>query len=330
MPGALHHVMQWGMEKGKIFRDGHDYASFVIRMGKLFKKTETPCYAWALLPNHVHLLLSTGVVPVSKVLHRLFCGHAVYFNRRHSRSGHLFQGRYKSILCETETYLLELVRYIHLNPVRAGLVESLEHLARYEWTGHGAILGKEREPWLAVDQILGHFGRRIGPARREYLRFMKGGLGRGTDDFLEGNTLTHLVAGGWEKAKQHTNGAEEYGDERILGSRVFVEEALKKAGEKERWRSKLASSGLKAGDVLERAAKIAGVAVKDVVGNGKRPHQYLARSLACMWLVDELGQKEVAVARLLGIFQPSVSINILRGRKVEQERRLKLVERGAG
>jgi len=328
MPGALHHVMQRGMERGKIFRDDHDLEKFVKRMRKLLKVSETPCFAWSLMPNHIHLLLSTGNAPVSKVLHRLFCGHAVYFNRRHGRSGHLFQGRYKSILCETETYLLELVRYIHLNPVRSGSVEGLEKLARYEWTGHRELLGGESKPLIAVDKVLGQFGRREGPARKEYIRFMKAGLDKGTDDILEGNTLTHLVAGGWEKARQKMDGTEEYGDERILGSRIFVEDALKKAGEKERWRSKLASSGLKPSDVLERAAKVAGLPVKDVIGNGKRPLQCLARTLACKWLVDDLGRKEVSVARLLGITQPSVSVNVLRGRIAEKQRKLRLAERG--
>jgi len=328
MPGALHHIMQRGMERGRIFRDEHDYEKLVKRMRKLFELSETPCFAWSLMPNHIHLLLSTGNVPVSKVLHRLFCGHAVYFNHRHGRSGHLFQGRYKSILCETETYLLELVRYIHLNPVRTGPVEGMEQLAKYEWTGHREILGKVKEPIVSNDKILSHFGRRLGLARKEYTRFIKGGLGQGTNDYLEGNTLNHLVAGGWEKAKHKLDGTEEYGDERILGSRIFVEEALKKAGETERWRSKLASAGLKPSDVLQRAAKVAGLAVKDVVGNGKRPSQCLARILACKWLVDDLGQKEVAVARLLGITQPSVSINVMRGRMAEIDRKLRLAERG--
>ena len=165
-------------------------------------------------------------------------------------------------------------------------------------------------------------------ARKAYLTFIKGGVGRVKDDLLEGNTLTHLVEGGWEKAKRRLDGTEEYGDERIIGSREFVEEALKKSGETERWHSKLASSGLKTGDVLGRAAKIAGLTVREVAGNGKRPPQCLARTLACKWLVDDLGQKEVAVARLLGITQPAVSANVLRGRIAEQERRLKLAERG--
>ena len=119
--GALHHIIVRGIERRKIFYDDADRDAFVTRLGQVLIETHTDCFAWALIPNHVHLLLRTGLTPIATVMRRLLTGYAVQFNRRHRRHGHIFQNRYKSILCQEDPYLKELVRYIHLNPLRAGL-----------------------------------------------------------------------------------------------------------------------------------------------------------------------------------------------------------------
>ncbi|MCK8602287.1 transposase, partial [Desulfoferrobacter suflitae] len=124
-PGLLQHVMARGIERKQIFKDGADRRDFLERLATILEETQTQCYAWALIPNHFHLLLRTGATPLSKVMRRLMTGYAVSFNKRHRRAGHLFQNRYKSIVCEEDPYLLELLRYIHLNPLRARLVGSL-------------------------------------------------------------------------------------------------------------------------------------------------------------------------------------------------------------
>jgi putative transposase len=124
--GALHHIIIRGIEGRKIFRGDEDLENFLDRLAGLLPKTQTRCFAWALLPNHAHLLLQTGVVPIASLMRRLLTGYAVFFNLRYYRHGHLFQNRYKSILCQEDTYLKELVRYIHLNPLRAGLVADLK------------------------------------------------------------------------------------------------------------------------------------------------------------------------------------------------------------
>jgi putative transposase len=115
--GAVHHVMVRGITRDDIFYDNIDRDQFIERMARIFGEGKTICYAFAFMSNHVHLLLRTGLVPISATMSRLLTGYAVSFNRRHKRSGHLFQNRYKSILCEEAPYLLELVRYIHLNPL---------------------------------------------------------------------------------------------------------------------------------------------------------------------------------------------------------------------
>jgi putative transposase len=120
-PGALHHVIARGIARREIFLADADRDDFLKRLADILMESKTACYAWVLIPNHLHLLLRTGTTPLSSVMKRVLTGYAVGFNRRHNRQGHLFQNRYKSILCQEEPYLLELVRYIHLNPLRAGL-----------------------------------------------------------------------------------------------------------------------------------------------------------------------------------------------------------------
>lgn len=138
-PGALHHIIARGIERCKIFRDDADRNNFLDRLGGIIDDTGTVCFAWALIPNHFHLLLRTGRVPIATVMCRLLTGYAVSHNRRYRRHGHLFQNRYKSILCQEDAYLLELVRYIHLNPIRAKLVSDIKALDKYVFSGHGVI-----------------------------------------------------------------------------------------------------------------------------------------------------------------------------------------------
>jgi len=153
-PGAVHHIIARGIERRIIFRDDQDGDDFVHRLGKVLTESEAWCFAWALIPNHFHLLLQTGAAPVSTVMRRLMTGYAVGHNRRHRRSGHLFQNRYKSILCQKDAYLIELVRYIHLNPLRAGLVKNIDELDRYRLSGHSYVAGKMSNDWQAVSEVL--------------------------------------------------------------------------------------------------------------------------------------------------------------------------------
>ena len=110
--GALQHIIVRGIERRKILWDDADRDSFVKRLGQVLTKTQTDCFSWALIPNHVHLLLRTGLLPISGVMRRLLTGYAVEFNRRHGRHGHVYQNRYKSILCQEDPYLKELVEFV--------------------------------------------------------------------------------------------------------------------------------------------------------------------------------------------------------------------------
>ncbi|MEN8807857.1 MAG: transposase [Desulfobacterales bacterium] len=104
-PGALHHIIIRGIERRSIFKDAQDHQNFLECLGHILTDTSTPCYAWALMTNHAHMLLRTGTAPIATVMRRLLTGYAQQFNRRHRRNGHLFQNRYKSFLCEEGPYL---------------------------------------------------------------------------------------------------------------------------------------------------------------------------------------------------------------------------------
>ena len=124
-PGVLHHIMIRGIERRRIFSDDKDRENFIERLSILLPETGTSCYAWAFLPNHAHFIFRSGHSGIPTLMRRLLTGYAVKYNIRHKRHGQLFQNRYKSIICQEDIYLKELVRYIHLNPLRAKKVAEL-------------------------------------------------------------------------------------------------------------------------------------------------------------------------------------------------------------
>jgi len=163
---ALHHVIARGINRCSIFADDTDRIDFLDRLADLATTAQVSVYAWALLTTHLHLLLRTGSAPLSRSMQRLLGGYACAFNCRHRRVGYLFQSRFKSILVEADPYLLELVRYIHLNPPRAGMVSELDALDSYPWTGHAALLGHQTCSWQDTEFILRQFATTVRHARQ--------------------------------------------------------------------------------------------------------------------------------------------------------------------
>jgi REP element-mobilizing transposase RayT len=162
-----------GIERGRIFLDDRDRADFLARLTQILPESGMRCFAWALMPNHVHMAVQTGKVALPRVMARLNTGYARAFNERHDRVGYLFENRYKSIPVDKEGYLGTLVRYIHLNPVRAGLVASVEELATYPWTGHGPLLGAAHARFQDTASILDRFGTHASEARARLEEWMR-------------------------------------------------------------------------------------------------------------------------------------------------------------
>ena len=165
-PGLLHHIMIRGIERRKIFNDDKDRENLIERLSILLPETKTQCYAWAFLSNHAHFLIRSGPRGMAGLMRRLLTGYAVSFNRRHRRHGQLFQNRYKSVICQEDGYLLELVRYIHLNPLRAKIVRDLKDLDHYSYCGHSSLMGTKERQWQSNEYVLGFFGKRVGKSRK--------------------------------------------------------------------------------------------------------------------------------------------------------------------
>ncbi|MEJ2041436.1 MAG: transposase [Desulfosarcinaceae bacterium] len=315
-PGALHHIIARGIARKKVFDDDVDRDFFLERLGMIVQESQTQCFAWALIPNHFHLLFKTGAVAVATVMKRLLTGYAMHYNRRHKRCGHLFQNRYKSILCQEDSYLLELVRYIHLNPLRAGLVADMKALDRYAYSGHSVLMGKVEAQWQNTAYVAALFDRPLSTARRRYRSFVQKGIADGRRDDLVGGGLIRS-AGGWAAVKAlRKSDAFQKGDERILGDGDFVQGVLSEAREACERKYRLAAKGLGLDDLAERAAEIMGIDPELVWARGKQPKLVQARSLLCYWATKELGISQSALSKKLGLSPPAVSLSVVRGRQL--------------
>jgi len=174
--GALYHVSSRGDRREPIYEDDEDRRRFLATLGEVVGQMHWVCYAYCLMSNHYHLLIETPDGNLAKGMRQLNGIYTQASNRRHKRVGHLFQGRYQAILVEGDVYLLELIRYVVLNPVRAGMVP---HAGDWLWSSYGATVGSaERPSWLAVDGLLAQFGNRRAEARRRYAKFVAEGLDR--------------------------------------------------------------------------------------------------------------------------------------------------------
>ena len=327
-PGVLHHIMIRGIERRNIFKNNKDREDLIERLSNLLPETETACYAWALMPNHAHFLFRTGKVPITTVMRRFLTGYAVSFNRRHKRHGHLFQNRYKSIICQEDVYLRELVRYIHLNPVRGGIISTLSELNEYGYCGHSAIMGKRKRPWQDTEYVLGYFGKSIGRARREYSSYIKKGFEQGHKEELTGGGLIRSL-GGWSEIKKHGLKGRDHikSDERILGESDFVSSVLSKAEEAFDRKYELKSLGYDLERVAARVAEICGTETGEIYMKGKQRKRVKARSLFCYWAVRELGISITELAQLLDISLPAVSYSVDRGEAIAHNNNYQLINR---
>ena len=195
-PGALYHVTSRGDRQEPIFDDDRDRTAFLNILGDVVSRFRWQCHAYCLMGNHYHLMIETPEGNLTKGMRQLNGVFTQWSNRRHQRTGHLFQGRYQAIVVDRDSYFLELARYIVLNPVRAAMVKQPEQWA---WSSYGAMIGKSTAPaWLTTEVLSGEFGKGRIRARRKFQQFVKEGMGGesiwkdlkgqiylGDDDFVE-------------------------------------------------------------------------------------------------------------------------------------------------
>jgi REP element-mobilizing transposase RayT len=173
-PLVAHHVILRGLDGARIFFGADDYHDFVDRLSQLLPDCDAGCLSWVLMPNHVHMVVQTAHGELSRLMRRLNTGYAMRFNRVHERKGYVFQNRFRSRIVTGDDDLIGLIRYVHRNPLEAGLVASLEALAHFPWSGHGALVGaREPLPFEAVSDALGLFGDDPRRSRSELRAWME-------------------------------------------------------------------------------------------------------------------------------------------------------------
>jgi len=313
-PGVLHHVMGRGIERKEIFLNSLDRNDFIARLAKLAQDGAWDVYAWALLPNHFHLLCKTQQQPLSYSMRKLLTGYAVNFNRRHRRNGHLFQNRYKSIVCQEDSYLLELVRYIHLNLLRAGLVKDMRGLDRSPWSGHSALMGHVKREWQDTDYVLSLFGKGH-EAKRGYQEFVNRGIDKGKRPELVGGGLIRSAGGWFEVLALRGSGDRQASDQRILGDGEFVQQLLEEMDEIGSKNLRLPHEKMSLDVLAARVCGVHGVRSGELL-SGSRRRDIIETRRVMSWLsVRELGYSGAEVARYLGVTSSCVT-RVASGREV--------------
>jgi putative transposase len=181
-PGSTHHVSIRGVNGMTIFDGARDREHFLTHAEDVLPEAGITCLAWALLDNHAHLLLRLGATRLGTPMKRLLTSHAQFFNKRQERSGHLLQGRFHSTRVLDTGHLVEAVRYVFLNPVRAGLVRTLAELERYPWCGYAEVMGRCAPRLTDVGETLRSFGPTMESGRRALARWMAEGLSLSSDE----------------------------------------------------------------------------------------------------------------------------------------------------
>lgn len=311
-PGTLHHVMIRGIEQRRIVNDEQDRRGFVRRLGALAEETQTLVYAWALMSNHAHLLLCSGSLGLATFMRRLLTGYAVSYNRHHRRHGHLFQNRYKSIVCDGDSYFSDLVRYIHLNPLRVGLVKDLKQLERYPYCGHGTIVGTQTNPWQDRESVLAQFGAREAEAKEAYRRFIAEGVELGRRPELVGGGRSRSAGEWFAVRSQRQRGERESLDERILGSGEFVERVLREADARTLRQNTAKKIKRHAERVVAQVCGENGVSLTELRSGSRRGQLPAVRVKIARTLVADYGLATAEVARQVGISTSGVSKILLR------------------
>lgn len=280
-PHRAHHVMVRGLDGAPIFIDADDCQDFVDRLIRLLPECETRCLAWAIMPNHAHLVLQTDRGELSRVMRRLNTGYAARFNRLHARRGYVFQNRFRSRIATDDADLIGLIRYVHLNPLEAGIVESLDSLARFPWSGHGALIGMRPPfPFEAVGDALALFGDEVRNARARLMAWMS-------------------------RIEPEVN--EPDGEPVAIDPAALYSTIVEPHGR----------IGL---DVLLSAASARyGVSIDELRSRSKQPHITRARAAIAWVAVVELGVSGRLVSAALGVNPSTVSSALARGRRVSHE-----------
>jgi len=253
-PGAVYHVILRGNAGQPIFFDERDRYRLYLILQYIVERFGCRIHGFCFMTNHVHLVVQSGDVPLSRIMQNLTLRFTKWVNYTQSRTGHIFQGRYKALLLDADAYLMELVRYVHLNPVRAGMVASPDD---YPWSGHHAYMGKEKLPWLTTDWVLSMYSNDKQKARQRYGTFVAEGIGETRRNEFHDGTC----------------------DGRILGDDNFADEAFAKANQRRNHDYRLA-------DIVSAVCRRYGITLEQFKNPGKTRPYSEARAVAALLVRD--------------------------------------------
>lgn len=294
-PGAIYHVILRGNARQDIFSDDKDRYRLYDILEKSCERFQNRIHAFCLMTNHVHLVIQVGEIPLSRIMQNVALRYTQWFNWRHKKSGHVFQGRYKAILVDADAYLLELVAYVHLNPVRARVTDRPEN---HQWSSHLAYLGKECLSWLDTDSVLSHFSRKVWAARVKYDEFVLGKIADGRREEFHG---------------------EKNIDSRIFGDDNFIDMVLAKS-------EFLPEHKPDVNTVVEAVKKLYGIDDERLRAQGQERAISEARSLAAWATLELSGGKLTELAVRVGR-DPSTLTCAVRRLEKRQERDLMLADK---
>lgn len=287
-PGAFYHVLTRGNNKQKVFKDEQDYKIYLIILRRYHNRYKFTLYAYTLMPNHIHLLIETGVTPLSKIMQGIQQSYTYYFHKKYKSVGHIFQGRYKAILCERETYLLELVRYIHLNPVRAGLVDNADD---YPWSSHPVYLGHLEQSFVEKEFIFKIFSGNKPLSEKKYRQFIGDGVDKGNrDDFY--NVIDQLYLGAPEFVESN--------NQRIKNQMQNKTHRIEKSLEVLQIKDLLITKKKSLPEILKTVSEITKVSPRSIFGSNQEQYVSDARSLFIFIAVREGGITNKSLANFLG------------------------------
>lgn len=309
--GALHHVIVRGIEEKYIFKEEYDKKELYTRLKELLEKSNLQIYAWSIMSNHFHLAIQTGKTTLSEFMRQLLTGYAINYNKKHKRKGYLFQNRYKSILCDADEYLLPLIRYVHLNPVKARMI-TFGQLKKYKWTGHVELINGKEKGLIERDEVLGFFGKTEGKAKSAYEEFVKDGL-NSDEDFMRGGLIKST--GGIKAVLM--SGEKQMSDERILGDGDFVNNVLEQMEEIDEKKKHFKNLS----DLLKKLSKYYNVDGEDILKT--KTKKVRGARIALVYYANEyLGISATSVGKLMGISQVAASMLKRKGRGIFKDNNL--------
>ena len=314
VPGAVHHIMARGIEGRDIFCDDEDRSFFLSLLSEGISRNRYRCYAWVLMNNHYHILIRVNEQPLSGLMRRLNSRYAIRYRKKYKGRGYLFQDRYKSIVTQDQGYIEQLVRYIHLNPIRAGVCRNMEELDEYPWSGHAVLLKRKVCRFQDTADILRRFACKGKSEVEEYREYIAEGIA--TEE--QGDLL--------ESLRKSNTGAVDRKEYRcwVIGDREFARKAIESDKLNRVQLSAYIKKGITVERVIKEVAQQMGFQEEDVLRRGRQNSRSVLRKVVAALSHRRFGIPVTEIARYYGVEGSSVSRMLDHGESYVKKLKIKV------